>query len=166
MNQEVKQLGDTGQMDILIAGSEKKYTVTNCFVVCLRLLLHIDFNSFCFENIMNWLIIGLYNGLSFMFASFYSRLPSNLWYKAHLSRQLNCQSLRCSWSSACQRRSNYFFILDLTSGFKGFCKDSRKTIWEVLGLGAFYIRDLTVFPFVVEDLWDYICTPVFIWWFC
>ena len=28
---------------------------------------------------------------------------------------------------ACRRCSNYIFILDLTSGFKGFGKDSRKT---------------------------------------
>ena len=28
----------------------------------------------------------------------------------------------------CRRCSNYIFILDLTSGFKGFCKDSCKTL--------------------------------------
>ena len=32
--------------------------------------------------------------------------------------------------SSCRRCSNYIFILDLTSGFKGFGKDSRKTVWE------------------------------------
>ena len=32
----------------------------------------------------------------------------------HLSRQYNCRSLRCSWSIACRRCSNYIFILDLT----------------------------------------------------
>ena len=30
----------------------------------------------------------------------------------------------------CRRYSNYIFILDLTSGFKGFDKDSRKTVRE------------------------------------
>ena len=32
------------------------------------------------------------------------------------------------WSIACRRCSNYIFILDLTSGFKGFGKESRKTV--------------------------------------
>ena len=38
---------------------------------------------------------------------------------------------------ACRRCSNHIFILDLTSGFKGFGKDSRKTVresWECLDL--------------------------------
>ena len=48
----------------------------------------------------------------------------------HLSRQYNCRSLRCSWSIACRRCSNYIFILDSTSGFKVFSKDSRKTVRE------------------------------------
>ena len=34
------------------------------------------------------------------------RLSSNVWYKMHLNRQYNYWSLRCSWSVACQRRSN------------------------------------------------------------
>ena len=37
---------------------------------------------------------------------------------------------RYSYSIACRRCSNYIFILDLTSGFKGFGKDSRKTVQE------------------------------------
>ena len=48
----------------------------------------------------------------------------------HLSRQLNCRSLRCSWSIACRPCSNYIFILDLTPGFKGLGKDDFKTGWE------------------------------------
>ena len=40
------------------------------------------------------------------------------------------RSFRCSWSIACRRCSNYIFILDLTSGFNGFGKDSRKTVRE------------------------------------
>ena len=51
---------------------------------------------------------------------------SNLWYRAHLSRQLTCWSLRCSWSIACRRCSNYIFILDLTPGFNGCGEDRCK----------------------------------------
>ena len=36
----------------------------------------------------------------------------------------NCWSLRCSWSIACRRCSNYIFILDLTSGFNGWGKNN------------------------------------------
>ena len=49
------------------------------------------------------------------------------------SGQLKYRSFRCSWSIACLRCSNYIFILDLTSGFKGFGKGSRKTIRESCG---------------------------------
>ena len=34
------------------------------------------------------------------------KVPSNIQYKLHLSRHLNCWSLRCSWSFACRRCSN------------------------------------------------------------
>ena len=56
------------------------------------------------------------------------RQVSNI--RPHLSRQLNCWSLRCSWSIACRRCSNYIFILDLTPDFKGLAKDDFKTRWE------------------------------------
>ena len=42
------------------------------------------------------------------------------------TRQLNCWSLRCSWSIACRRCSNYIFILNLTPGFNGLGKDNYK----------------------------------------
>ena len=45
--------------------------------------------------------------------------------------QLNCWSFRCSWSTACQRCSNYIFILNLTPGFNGFGKDNYKMRREV-----------------------------------
>ena len=45
----------------------------------------------------------------------------------HLCRQWNCWSLRCSWSIACRRCSNYLFILDLIPGFNGLGKDNCKT---------------------------------------
>ena len=60
--------------------------------------------------------------------------------------QYNCWSLRCSWSIACRRCSNYIFIHALTPGFNGLCKDNYRTrretfqfwdlvrlIWEVHG---------------------------------
>ena len=66
--------------------------------------------------------------------------PSSLKYKTHFSWQLNCWSLRCSWSIACRRCSNYIFILDLTPGFKGWGKDNyrmrRETFkfWDLVPL--------------------------------
>ena len=72
--------------------------------------------------------------------------PSNLYYKTKLNRQLNCRSLRCSWSIACRRCSNYIFILDLTSGFKVF----SKTVWEY-----FKCRDWVC---LILETWQYL------WW--
>ena len=60
----------------------------------------------------------------------FGNLQSSLQYNTHLSRQLNCRSLRCSWSITCRRCSNYIFVLDLTPGFKGLGKDDFKTRWE------------------------------------
>ena len=45
----------------------------------------------------------------------------------HFCRQLNYWSLRCSWSIACRRCSNYIFILYLTPGFNRLGKDKWKT---------------------------------------
>ena len=67
-------------------------------------------------------------------------IPSILQYKTHFSRQLNCWSLRCSWSIACRRYSNYIFILHLTLGFnilrKDNCKPRRETFnfWDLVHL--------------------------------
>ena len=47
-------------------------------------------------------------------------------YKTNLSWQLNCWSLRYSWSIACRHCSNYIFILDLTPGFSGLGKDCKR----------------------------------------
>ena len=44
----------------------------------------------------------------------------------HFSRQLNWWSLRCSWSIACRRCSNYIFILNSIPGFNGLGKDNNK----------------------------------------
>ena len=51
---------------------------------------------------------------------------SNISCTLVLSRQWNCQSLRCSWSIACRRCSNYIFLPDLTPGFNGLGKDNCK----------------------------------------
>ena len=65
---------------------------------------------------------------------------SSLCYKAHFSRQLNCGSLRCSWSIACRHCSNYIFFLQLTLGLnilrKGNCKPKRETFkfWDLVRL--------------------------------
>ena len=48
----------------------------------------------------------------------------------HLGRQLNCWSIRCSWSIACRRCSIYIVILFLTPGFNRMGKDKCKTRWE------------------------------------
>ena len=55
-----------------------------------------------------------------------------LYYKTHLGGQLNCWSLRCSWSIACRRCSNYIFILNLIHGFNRMDKDNCKTGRETL----------------------------------
>ena len=81
-----------------------------------------------------------------MFGShIYTYISSNLWYKLHLSRQLNSWSLRCSWSIACQRCSIFIFILNLTPSFSGLGKDSCKTRRE-----TFKFRDLV--HLIVETL--------------
>ena len=67
-------------------------------------------------------------------------IPLSLWYKMHLSRQLNCWSLRCSWGITCWRCSNYIFILALTPGFnilhKDNCKPRREAFkfWDLVHL--------------------------------
>ena len=44
-------------------------------------------------------------------------------------------SLRCSWSIACRRCSNYIFILNLALGFIGLGKDNCKTRWGTIKFG-------------------------------
>ena len=48
---------------------------------------------------------------------------SNRW---DIHSPLNCWSLRCSWSIACRRCSNYIFILHLTHGFNILRKNNYK----------------------------------------
>ena len=66
--------------------------------------------------------------------------PSSLWYKRHLSRQLSCWSLRCSWSIACRRCSNYTYMFHFKPGSnrlgKDKCKTRQKTFkfWDLVRL--------------------------------
>ena len=59
----------------------------------------------------------------------------------------DCWSLRCSWSIACRRCSNYIFILDLTPDFNGLDKDNCNMRWEIFkcwDLAQLILRGLTV----------------------
>ena len=68
----------------------------------------------------------------------------------HLSWQLNCRQLRCSWSIACRR---YIFIPDLIHGFNRLgrdnCKTGRETLkfWNLVRLILETLRytDLAIF---------------------
>ena len=73
------------------------------------------------------------------------KLPSSLQYKTHFSMQLNCWSLRPSWSIACQRCSNYIFILDLTPGFNGLGEAFK--FWDSVRL-------------ILETLWYVMLSPI------
>ena len=55
---------------------------------------------------------------------------------------------------ACQRCSNYIFILDSTPGFNGLGKDNCKTRWETSkfrDLVHLILRVLTVFLFHLDS---------------
>ena len=74
------------------------------------------------------------------------------------NKQFNCWSLRCSWSIAWRRCSNYIFILDLTVNTclqyiaQIQLQIETKTIF-VLWFDVLYIRDFTVFLSVKEAPW-------------
>ena len=89
----------------------------------------------------------------FMFLT--TKLPSSLFYKTHFSRQSNCWSLRCSWSIACRRCSNYIFILNLTPGFNGLGKDNCKMRRETF-------KFWNLLPLILETL-RYVCLPFWCW---
>ena len=88
-----------------------------------------------------------------------TRIPSSLQYKTHFSGQLNCWSLRCSWSIACRRCSNYIFILNLTPGFNGLCKDNYKMrreafkFWDLVRLTLETLRLVNGNPISVPLNW-------------
>ena len=112
-------------------------------LVCQQILYHlhcpctgffISFTAIC--QFIYWII--LVNEINWV--------PSSLWYKMHFSRQLNCWSLRCSWSIACRRCSNYIYILNLTPGFNRLGKYNHKRGWE-----EFKLCDLV--RLILETLW-------------
>ena len=81
------------------------------------------------------------------------RQVSNI--RCTLSGQLNCWSLRCSWSIACRRCSNYIFILDLIPGINILGKDNCKTRQETL--------KFWVLVCLILEIWRYlqcIITPL------
>ena len=67
------------------------------------------------------------------------------------SRWKNCRSLRCSWSIACRRCSNYIFILDLTPGFMGLGKDNCKTRREAFKFVDLVRLILEILRYVISD---------------
>ena len=50
--------------------------------------------------------------------------------------------VRCSWSIACRRCSNYIFIVDLTPGFNGLGKDARRGERGVAGRCQWILFDV------------------------
>ena len=73
----------------------------------------------------------------------------------HLRQQI-CWSLRCSWSIACRRCSNYISILNLIPGFNGYGKHNCKARWEtvkVLGLVRLVLEIWRCNPFLPDIRW-------------
>ena len=65
----------------------------------------------------------------------------------HLSVQWKSWSLRCSWSIACRRCSNYIFILDFMTGFNGLGKNNcnmRRALFKSYDSVRLILRDFTV----------------------
>ena len=65
--------------------------------------------------------------------------------KCTSTEKQNYWSLRCSWSIACRRCSNYIFIMDFTPAFNGSGKDNCKTRCE-----TFKFYDFVHF---ILDIW-------------
>ena len=82
------------------------------------------------------------------------QLPSNFSYKPHLVRKFNCYSLRCSWSIACRRCSNYIFVLELMPGSNWFRKDNCKARRE-----TFKFWDLVC---LISEIWRYVISTLYV----
>ena len=80
--------------------------------------------------------------------SIYTHTRTSNQCKTHFSTQLNCWSIRCNWSIACRRCSNYIFILDLTPGFNILRKDNWKPrrkafkVWDLVRLTSEILRQI------------------------
>ena len=92
-----------------------------------------------------------YIQVQFLISICFDSLQANNRQTSNIGRTLvviNFLSLRCSWSIACRRCSNYIFILDFTPGFnrlgKNNCKARRETfqLWDLVRL--------------ILDIWRYI----------
>ena len=104
----------------------------------------------CFSNHLNLHDINNLEWYSMLILK--KTIPLILWYKVHLSRQLICRSLRCSWSIACRRCSNYIFILNLTPDFKDWSKTTSRRDENHLSFGIWCIL------YQIFDLfWQAIC---------
>ena len=86
----------------------------NSFVPWNMVLL---FGMCSFKHFSNWYHEYLISCGTWVECCFWLTVKSLI--SGHFRRQWNCRSLRCSWSIACRRCSNYIFILDLTPGLKG-----------------------------------------------
>ena len=79
-----------------------------------------------------------YSDLGIVFLMVVTLKPFNI--RRIFCRQWIYWSLRCSWSIAWRRCSNYIFILDLTPGFNGlgkdYCETRRETFkfWDLVRL--------------------------------
>ena len=79
------------------------------------------------------------------------QLPSSLQYETHFSWQLNCWSLRCSWSIAYRCCSNYIFILHSILGCnilrKDNCQPRRETFhfWDLVRLILEILRYIEIY---------------------
>ena len=91
--------------------------------------------------------------------AFSSEIPSSLYIRRILNRQWHCWSLRCSWSIACRRCSNYIFIIDLTVGFNGLDKEMRRDsvkFWDLVPLILDILRYL--YCFEAGTKWPFLLT--------
>ena len=81
--------------------------------------------------------LALFNRFAILLASVKDKndISSILWYMSHLSRQLNCWSLRCSWSIACRRCSNYIFISTSHRASIDWTKTTARRYENQLSLG-------------------------------
>ena len=87
------------------------------------------------------------------------RTPSKQWgvcdndIRHTLVGNTNCRSLRCSWSIACRRCSNYIFILDLTPGFVGLGKGNCKTRQETFKFWDLVRLILEILRYLISRSW-------------
>ena len=105
--------------------------------------------------VSSYIPVSMQKGLT----DYHMHIPSNFWYKAHLSTQLNCCSFRCSWRIVCRRCSSYIFILDLTHDFNGLCRDKCKTKRATLKCWDMVRRILEVLRYVYI-VWNVICCGI------